>query len=48
MKELIEGTTWDRSWIARSQEKIQETLHSLRYNINRWPAVEQLMLSIMR
>jgi DNA polymerase-3 subunit delta' len=48
MKELIEGTTWDRSWIARSQEKIQETLHGLRYNINRWPAVEQLMLSIMR
>lgn len=48
MRELIEGTTWDRQWIVRSQEKIQETLRSLRYNINRWPAVEQLMLSIMR
>jgi DNA polymerase III subunit delta' len=48
LKELIEGATWDRHWFVHSQEKIQETLRSLRYNINRWPAVEQLMLSIMR
>jgi DNA polymerase III subunit delta' len=48
MKELLERATWDRSWIVRSQEEIRETLRSLRYNINRWPAVEQLMLSIMR
>ena len=48
MKDLIEGAAWDRPWILRSQEKVQETLGSLRYNINRWPAVEQLMLSIMR
>ncbi|MEO0248808.1 MAG: hypothetical protein ABIN58_04565 [candidate division WOR-3 bacterium] len=48
IKELIDSTSWDGSWIVRSQEKVRETLRNLRYTINRWPAVEQLMLSMMR
>jgi DNA polymerase III subunit delta' len=48
LRELLETNAWDGAWIERSIYKVQETLESLRYNINRWLAFEHLALSIMR
>jgi DNA polymerase III subunit delta' len=48
LRELLETNTWDGAWIEQSIDNIQETLGSLRYNINRWLVFEHLALSIMR
>jgi DNA polymerase III subunit delta' len=48
LRELLETHAWDGAWIERSIYKVQETLESLRYNINRWLAFEHLALSIVR
>jgi DNA polymerase-3 subunit delta' len=48
LRELLESSTWDGTWIERSMGEIQRTLESLRYNINRWLTFEHLVLSIMR
>ncbi len=48
LKELLEGSTWDKAWIGRSIHKVQEALEGLRYNVNRWLTLEYLTLSLMR
>lgn len=48
LRELIEGSAWDASWIERSLSAIQQALSGLRYNVNRWLAFEHLVLSVMR
>ncbi len=48
LRDLLDGSAGDETWIERSLKEIQETLASLRYNINRWLAFERLVLSVMR
>jgi len=48
LRELLDAGNWDGTWIERSLREIQDTLASLRYNINRWLAFERLLLSVMR
>jgi DNA polymerase-3 subunit delta' len=48
LQDLLDAGNWDGTWIERSLREIQETLASLRYNINRWLAFERLVLSVMR
>jgi DNA polymerase-3 subunit delta' len=48
LRELLEANSWDGAWIEQSIHRVQETLESLRYNINRWLLFEHLALSVMR
>ena len=48
LRELLDAGNWDGTWIESSLREIQDTLASLRYNINRWLAFERLLLSVMR
>jgi len=48
IKELFEWQTVDMSWIMNSIKMIRETIHNMRYNVNRWVLVEDLLLSLMR
>ncbi len=47
LRELLASGEFKQSWIETSIKKIQETIESLRYNINRWLAFESLAISIM-
>ncbi|MCX7965185.1 MAG: AAA family ATPase [Syntrophorhabdaceae bacterium] len=46
--ELIEDSVYDSEWIEQSIKKIQETARIIKYNINRWLMIENLLYNIMR
>jgi DNA polymerase III subunit delta' len=49
LKEIIIETCAGRQvWADKSIRRVQETLRTLKYNVNRWLAVECLMLDITR
>jgi len=48
IKEILESETIDRKWISSSFKKIQDAIHVMRYNVNRWLLFENTMLHIMR
>ncbi|MBA4417966.1 MAG: DNA polymerase III subunit delta' [Syntrophus sp. (in: bacteria)] len=48
IKDLIEREGMDLKRIDSSLKKIQETIFNMRYNVNRWLLLENLMLHIMR
>jgi hypothetical protein len=37
-----------KSWVIESIRVVQETIHNMRYNVNRWMAVENLLVRVMR
>jgi DNA polymerase III subunit delta' len=48
MREILETVRHDRAWIVSSMKSVQQALDDLRYNVNRWALVEDLLLQIMR
>ena len=49
LAELVEETSSGRqAWAGKSIRRVQEALRTLRYNVNRWLAVEHLMIDIVR
>jgi DNA polymerase III subunit delta' len=49
LAEIVEETSSGRqAWAGRSIRRVQEALRTLRYNVNRWLAVEHLMIDIVR
>ena len=47
-RDIIEREMVDLRWIEESIKRIQETMHIMRYNVNRWLVFENLLLHIMR
>jgi DNA polymerase III subunit delta' len=45
---LGETSSGRQAWAGKSIKRVQETLRTLRYNVNRWLAVEHLMIDIAR
>jgi DNA polymerase III subunit delta' len=48
VKDLMEVESADERWIAASISKVAETLKVMRYNVNKWLVVEDLLVHIMR
>ncbi|HBE44541.1 MAG TPA: hypothetical protein DDW17_03575 [Deltaproteobacteria bacterium] len=48
VKEILKCENVDTEWIISSIERIQEGIHLMRYNVNRWLLFENTMLHIMR
>jgi DNA polymerase III subunit delta' len=48
LKEILAREAVDVKWIERSIRKVEETIHDLRYNVNRWLVLENMILHIMR
>jgi DNA polymerase-3 subunit delta' len=48
MRDLMGREGIDLKWVEGSMRKIQETIFNMRYNVNRWLLLENLMLHIMR
>lgn len=49
LKETMEQTGPGRlGWVEASIKRVQETIRTLRYNVNRFLAVEHLMITVMR
>ncbi len=48
VRELLEGEVVDLKWIDTSIRSIQEAIHTMRYNVNKWLVFENLLLQIMR
>ncbi|MCX5798869.1 MAG: DNA polymerase III subunit [Proteobacteria bacterium] len=48
VRELLEGEVVDLKWIDTSIRRIQEAIHAMRYNVNKWLVFENLLLQIMR
>jgi DNA polymerase III subunit delta' len=45
---MLESRTGDPGWLEYSVRRVQETMRTLRYNVNRWLTLEDLMVSIAR
>jgi DNA polymerase III subunit delta' len=49
LQEIVKETSAGREvWAGTSIKRVQEALRTLRYNVNRWLAVEHLMIDIVR
>jgi DNA polymerase III subunit delta' len=45
---MMESRASDPGWIENSVRRVQETIRTLRYNVNRWLTLEDLMINIAR
>jgi DNA polymerase-3 subunit delta' len=48
IKDILKLERVDLRWIEESIKRIQETIHIMRYNVNKWLILENLFLHIMR
>jgi len=48
VRELLEWENIDRRWLEHAMKKVQETMTIMRYNVNRWLLLENLLIHIMR
>lgn len=48
IKDILKLERVDLRWIEESIKRIQETIHIMRYNVNKWLIFENLLLHIMR
>jgi DNA polymerase III subunit delta' len=46
--ELMQSKAVKRQWVLKSMKALQETIGDMRYNVNRWLAIENLLVRIMR
>jgi DNA polymerase-3 subunit delta' len=45
---MMESRAGDPNWLESSIGRVQETIRTLRYNVNRWLTLEDLMINIAR
>ncbi len=48
MRGMFDPAAHGRTWIVGAMRSVEQTLADLRYNVNRWALVEDLLLQIMR
>ncbi len=48
LEDLLDSAAADLPWIEGSMKRIQETMRVMRYNVNRWPVFENLLIHVVR
>jgi DNA polymerase-3 subunit delta' len=48
LEDILDDTGGDLAWIEESLKRIQETVRVMRYNVNRWLLMEDLLIHVAR